>query len=122
MLQRSLWRPVRQQGARRCLQYALKFGRQPYPVIDKCPEPTCQCSPTPEGLDIKRDGPMTIPDYTAHVVIHTKKNDWTSRIEEDGRIETDPRFSGLLQPNLARSLKDMLGPRGSHHDVSLSLS
>ena len=79
----------------------------PFPVIEKCPAPTCECAATPAGLDIDHVKPLsgTMPTYTDHVVICTGKTDWESRIEDE------------KEPNLARGLKTLLGLKGRLHDV-----
>ncbi|MCJ1416249.1 hypothetical protein MMC32_002584 [Xylographa parallela] len=78
----------------------------PYPTTAICPSPTCSCAPTPPGLDINHTLPLagTKPPYAQHIVVCTEREDWASRIEdEDG-------------PNLAKGLKDLLGPRGEFYD------
>ena len=90
--------------------------KPPWEQIESCPPPTCPCSSTPEGLNIKKDGPMTIPPYSAHVIIKTARTDWSSKIEDD-----PPRGSWLWKSdpiNPAKELKDLLGPGGKYHDVS----
>lgn len=81
------------------------------PFVDICPSPTCPCTETPE-LDIDRTKPLvnTISPHAKHVVVHTGREDWAKRIEDD--VET---------PNIARELKALLGPRGPFYDVGKSL-
>ncbi|MCJ1286520.1 hypothetical protein MMC26_005866 [Xylographa opegraphella] len=78
----------------------------PYPIIDVCPRPTCDCTPTPTGLDINHKLPIagTKPPYAQHIVICTGRDDWSSRIEDEEG------------PNLAKELKALLGPKGQFHD------
>ena len=76
--------------------------------IKECPPPTCACASMPEGLDIDFEKPMrcAVPFYTQHLVLHTGKDDWSSRIEEDNDGN-----------NLAKQLKDLTGPKGKFFDV-----
>lgn len=53
------------------------------PTVELCPEPSCECRPTPEGLDIDHVSPMTKPYYDEHVIISTGTSDWSSRLDED---------------------------------------
>ncbi|MCJ1401422.1 hypothetical protein MMC11_004635 [Xylographa trunciseda] len=80
----------------------------PYPTIDVCPPSTCACTPTPPGLDINHKLPLagTKPPYAQHIVICTGRDDWPSRIENDE------------DPNLAKELKGLIGPKGQFHDPS----
>ena len=48
--------------------------------------------------------------YAQHVAVATGKNDWTSRIEDDGQ--------GLPWGDFVRDLKAMLGRGGRYADVS----
>lgn len=53
------------------------------PTVELCPEPSCECRPTPEGLDIDHVSPMTKPYYDEHVIISTGTSGWSSRLDED---------------------------------------
>ncbi|KAE9974972.1 hypothetical protein EG327_008609 [Venturia inaequalis] len=64
------------------LQYA-KRQTSTLPTVELCPEPSCECRPTPEGLDIDHVSPMTKPYYDEHVIISTGTSNWTSRLDED---------------------------------------
>ena len=77
------------------------------PSVDTCPSPTCSCAEMPE-LDIDRMKPLvnTISPHAKHVVVHTGREDWAKRIEEDEEI-----------PNIAKELKALLGFKGPFHDV-----
>jgi hypothetical protein len=57
----------------------------PFPTVHKCPSPTCSCPTTPE-LDIDQKSLLggSIAPHAQHVVIATGRQDWTSRIENDG--------------------------------------
>lgn len=57
----------------------------PFPVIDTCPSPTCQCRESPAGLDIEREQNLngSMAAYAEHVLISTGRSDWKSRIEEE---------------------------------------
>ena len=61
---------------------------------------------------------MSMPFYTAHIVVRTGRRDWPSRIEDDqGHMEYN---DGRLQENgvnIAKTLKSMLGPGGKYHMV-----
>lgn len=82
----------------------------PFPVVATCPSPTCQCRPTPEGLDIDHKQPLngTMAAYSEHVVISTGRIDWAGRIED----EVDEG-----QVVLVRELKRLLGQHGKYSDV-----
>ncbi|MCJ1381043.1 hypothetical protein MMC17_004152 [Xylographa soralifera] len=77
-----------------------------YPTVDVCPSPSCDCTPTPAGLDINYKLPLagTKPPYAQHIVICTGRDDWSSRIEDEEG------------PNLAKELKTLLGPKGQFHN------
>ena len=47
--------------------------------------------------------------YAQHVAVATSKNDWTSKIEDDGQ--------GLPWGDFVRDLKGMLGRGGKYTDV-----
>lgn len=94
--------------------------RPRWQVTPSCPAPTCTCSATPEGLNIKRDGPMSMPRYRAHIIVRTGRTNWASKIEDD---ESSIEGQGWLDkpgPNLAKVLKQMLGPGGKYYNVSLA--
>ena len=79
------------------------------PMIESCPEPTCACISTPEGLEIDRTSSLAgvMFQYDIHVVVSTGKSSWKSRIENE------------TWPNLARSLKSQIGPGGKLLSVCL---
>ena len=85
--------------------------QHPYPVTPACPPPTCPCGEMPIGLDIDYKKPLqgTMPHYTQHIAIRTGQDNWTSRIENGG--------IGEKKINLARELKELVGPKGKYHDV-----
>ena len=78
------------------------------PVIDACPSPICACAATP-NLEIDHVKPLrnTVPGHSKHVVVHTCRDDWASRIEDDKQT-----------PNIAKELKSLLGPKGEYFEVS----
>ena len=80
-------------------------------VIDTCPSLSCSCLPMPEDLDIDYTAPLagTVPSYSRHLVFATGKRDWTSRIEDENR-----------GANIAKILKDLVGPRGRLYNVCFS--
>ena len=82
----------------------------PFPVIPNCPEPTCGCAATPEGLDIDHTKNIhdTIAPYSEHVIVSTGQSDWKSKIEDEG----DTAGWGAF----IRALKKDVGPRGQYHD------
>ncbi|ODM20436.1 hypothetical protein SI65_03489 [Aspergillus cristatus] len=85
----------------------------PFPVTKSCPEPSCDCPPTPampEGLPIDYEQPLngTMAAYAQQLLICTGQRDWTSRIEDDGKEEG--------WGNLARGLKKLLGRAGPYAD------
>lgn len=71
----------------------------------------------PEGLDInhKRSLKNTMPAYAQHVVIHTGRRDWSSKIED---LPSSTTMAGYRFTNLARELKKLVGKGGKYHDVS----
>lgn len=81
----------------------------PFPVIESCPSPTCQCREMPSGLDIEREQSLngSMAAYAEQILISTGKSDWKSRIEEEEGVHGD----------LVRGLKGLLGPRGKFSDV-----
>ena len=72
-----------------------------------CPPPTCACAATPD-LEIDHVKPLinTVPRHSKHLVVHTGRNDWASRIEDDEE-----------RPNIAKELKALLGPKGKFYEV-----
>lgn len=87
----------------------------PFPVTKTCPEPSCNCPPTPalpEGLPIDHEQALngTMAAYAQQLLICTGQPDWTSRIEEDGENKG--------WGNLVRGLKSLLGRGGPYLDVS----
>ena len=72
-----------------------------------CPPSTCACAATPD-LEINRIKPLinTVPRHSKHLVVHTGRDDWASRIEDDEE-----------KPNIAKELKALLGPKGEFHEV-----
>lgn len=86
----------------------------PFPVTKSCPEPSCNCPPTPampEGLPIDHEQPLngTMAAYAQQLLICTGQRDWTSRIEDDGKEKG--------WGDLARGLKKLLGRGGPYADV-----
>lgn len=86
----------------------------PFPVTKFCPEPTCDCPPTPslpEGLSIDHDQQLngTMAAYAQQLLVCTGQRDWTSRIEDDGENEG--------WGNLVRGLKQLMGRGGPYLDV-----
>ena len=88
------------------------------PIIPTCPAPTCPCAATPTGLDIDHQNPMVKPDYSRHVVIHTGRNDWASRIVDEPSSVFGDIHPEKPRANLARSLKDLVGLGGKYYNVS----
>lgn len=89
----------------------LRYNRQShhlsFPVAPCCP-PGRGCyaqTPSDIGIDTKKPLSGTVPPYTQHVVISTGRDDWASRIESE------------QGSNLARDLKELLGPKGEFHNV-----
>lgn len=86
----------------------------PFPVTKTCPEPSCNCPPTPampEGLPIDHEQALngTMAAYAQQVLVCTGQSDWTSRIEDDGENKG--------WGNLVRGLKSLLGRGGPYLDV-----
>lgn len=81
----------------------------PFPVIESCPSPTCQCRDMPTGLDIEREQSLngSMAAYAEQILISTGRSDWKSRIEEDEGVHGD----------IVRGLKGLLGPKGKYSDV-----
>ncbi|EPS26125.1 hypothetical protein PDE_01061 [Penicillium oxalicum 114-2] len=85
----------------------------PFPVTKTCPEPSCDCPPTPalpEGLPIDHEQPLngTMAAYAQQLIVCTGQRDWTSRIEDDGK---DQGWGALV-----RGLKQLMGRGGPYLD------
>lgn len=89
----------------------LQLRRSPFstlPTITGCPSPTCACATTPDlEIDHIKSLHNTVPRHSTHVVVHTNRDDWASRIEDDKET-----------PNIAKELKALLGPKGEFYEVS----
>lgn len=118
-LQRLCGRPVfsslaqRSRAAGRFYTTRRHHPRPPFPVVQTCPSPTCQCAATPElpeglPIDHKTNINGLISNYAQHVLICTGKHDWPSKIEEENSGD-----------NLAADLKELIGRGGVYNDVSL---
>lgn len=86
----------------------------PFPVTKSCPEPSCNCPPSPalpEGLPIDHEQALngTMAAYAQQLLVCTGQPDWTSRIENDGENKG--------WGNLVRGLKKLLGRGGPYLDV-----
>ena len=57
-------------------------------------------------IDHQKSLHNTISPHTKHVVVHTGREDWAKRIEDDERT-----------PNIAKELKALLGLKGPFRDV-----
>lgn len=68
--------------------------------------------PTDLDIDYKKNIRATMPPYTRHVVIRTNQNDWASKIEDEGIGHGQEK-----RVNLARELKELIGPKGKYYDV-----
>jgi hypothetical protein len=115
---------VLKHGARRAAQYSasatctarrsyasrisIPFAPPPFPVLESCPAPTCQCRETPAGLDIEREQSLngSMASYAEHVLISTGRDDWKSKIEDEDE--------GVL----VRKMKKLLLKNGKYSDVS----
>ncbi|KAJ5166467.1 uncharacterized protein N7482_005248 [Penicillium canariense] len=91
----------------------------PFPVVKTCPEPSCNCPPTPampEGLPIDHKQPLngTMAAYAQQLLVCTGQRDWTSRIEDDG--------ANHGWGNLVRGVKQLMGRGGPYLDVRGSRS
>ncbi|EGP84064.1 uncharacterized protein MYCGRDRAFT_48604 [Zymoseptoria tritici IPO323] len=82
---------------------AIPFQPPPFPVIESCPAPTCQCRESPQGLDIDREVNLngSMATYAQQLLICTDKDDWTSKIED----EEDAVLVRELKKNLTRGGK-----------------
>lgn len=85
----------------------LPFTPPPFPVIEACPIPTCQCREMPEGLDIEREQNISgsMASYAEQVLVCTGRNDWKSKIEDEDEAV------------LVKQLKSFLGRGGKYSDV-----
>lgn len=85
----------------------IPMAPPPFPIIEGCPAPTCQCREMPTGLDIEREQNLngSIASYAEQVLISTGRSDWKSRIEEEDE--------GVL----VKQLKTCLGRGGKYSDV-----
>jgi hypothetical protein len=82
-LRRGVLQPL---CSRRVTQHRRCFApKRAISTIDLCPEPSCQCRPTPSGLKIDRETRLngSIAAYDEHIVVSTGKSDWASKIELD---------------------------------------
>ena len=99
-------------GSRRSYasRIAIPFAQPPFPVVQECPSPTCQCRETPAGLDIERESSLngSMPTYAEHVIVSSGKGDWKSKLEDEDGPE------GVVR----RHLKQYMGPGGKFYNVS----
>ncbi|KAH8689664.1 Sucrase/ferredoxin-like-domain-containing protein [Talaromyces proteolyticus] len=91
----------------------------PLPTTPTCPEPTCECAPTPPmprwlPIDHRRQLNATMAPYTQQILISTAQTDWSSRIEDDG--------VGENWGSLIRGLKGLFGRGGKYADPYNNLS
>lgn len=78
----------------------------PFPTIPQCPPATCSCRPMPQDLDISpRPFDRTVAPYSEHILIHTGRSDWPSKIEDDNRN------------TIPHELKRLFKPGSQYHDV-----
>ena len=87
----------------------VPFAKPPFPTLEECPSPTCQCRETPSGLDIEREQNLngSMAAYAEQVLISTGTTDWKSRIQDDD------------ESVLVRQLTKFIGPKGKFSDVSI---
>ncbi|TPX10890.1 uncharacterized protein E0L32_008096 [Thyridium curvatum] len=90
--------------------YSSRKAAPPFPTVQSCPQPTCECAATPQmpdGLEIDHKGVLNgnITSYYEHVLICTGRTDWPSRIEEENSGD-----------NLAADLKELFGRGGVYSD------
>lgn len=101
--------PQRLTGSKRtnASRIDIPFTPPPFPVIESCPVPTCQCRGTPKNLDIEREQSLsaTMAAYAEQVLICTGRDDWKSKIEEED------------QGVLVKQLKSYMGRGGKYSDV-----
>ena len=88
-------------------QVRLLLLHRSFATVELCPSPTCACAETPD-LEIDRVKSLknTISPHRCQLVVHTGRTDWAKRIEDDEQ-----------KPNLAKTLKALLGPKGPFYDV-----
>ena len=88
----------------------IPFASTPFPSIENCPSPTCQCRETPPDLDIEREQSLngSMAAYAEQVLISTGRSDWKSKIEED----EDAHF--------VRQMKGFFGSKGKYSDVRIA--
>jgi hypothetical protein len=88
----------------------VPFTPPPVPVIERCPVPTCQCRPVPEGLGIERERNISgsMAAHAEQVLISTGRSNWKSRIEDE---------EGTPDAALVKQLKKFLGRGGKYSDV-----
>ena len=69
----------------------------------------------PPGLEIDHERALngTMPPYAQHVVVRTGRDDWGSRIEDEGE---SVEGTGM---NFARSLKGLVGKGGRFFNVCM---
>lgn len=89
----------------------ISHVKPPFPTIETCPSPTCQCAATPalpDGLPIDWEKSLngTMAAYAEQVVVCTGKDDWSSRIEEENAGD-----------NLVADVKELVGRGGKFADV-----
>ncbi|KZM24645.1 aminoacyl-tRNA editing [Ascochyta rabiei] len=79
------------------------------PYTESCPAPTCACASTPADLDIDRKTPLlnTMAPYAEQVLICTGKEDWTSKLEDEGGATGE----------FVKGLKGVIGKGGPAFDV-----
>ncbi|KAM3080888.1 Altered inheritance of mitochondria protein 32 [Clarireedia jacksonii] len=107
---RPFWHASRRYVPLHFRQISLNNSPPPFPIIEKCPSPTCSCADSPEmpeGLEIDRSKPLngTMAAYAEQVLICTGKPDWPSRIEEENSGD-----------NLAADIKELMGRGGMYSD------
>jgi hypothetical protein len=83
-LSRSFWQSPQPWLRYNPTQRRYYAAKSTLPTVELCPEPSCECRPTPEGLDIDRKSHLTKPHYDEHLIISTGTSDWSSRLNEDG--------------------------------------
>lgn len=97
--------------AGRTLKPKASSIRRSYETVESCPSPTCACAEMPD-LEIDHVKPLanTVPRHHKHLVVHTCRSDWASRIE-------DGLEGGQIHPNRAMEFKNLTSPRGAFSDV-----
>jgi len=97
----------------------------PYQSVPSCPEPTCECAATPslrEPIDRQANIRESAPGYVHHVVISTGKSDWSSRIEDEGKLDREVRRPPPPSPKdrFKSIVKRILGRGGLRHSSERS--